>query len=101
MRHPGRFVLTPAARDDLANISAYIRQDSPQAAGRVRSELREAMRRLAQMPHSGHLREDLTQEPVRFWSVYRYVIIYDPKTNPLQIVRLVHSARDVRRILDG
>ena len=35
------------------------------------------MRRLAQTPLMGHLREDLTDEPVRFWSVYSYVIVYD------------------------
>jgi len=58
------------------------------------------MRRLAQSPLMGHLREDLTDEPVRFWSVYSYVIVYDPETQPLQIIRILHSARDLRRILD-
>jgi antitoxin ParD1/3/4/toxin ParE1/3/4 len=48
----------------------------------------------------GHLREDLTDEPVRFWSVYSYVIVYDPETQPLQILRILHGARDVRRVLD-
>jgi plasmid stabilization system protein ParE len=51
------------------------------------------------MPLSGHRREDLTDQPVRFWSVYSYVIVYDPDTQPLQIVRILHSARDVRCIL--
>jgi antitoxin ParD1/3/4/toxin ParE1/3/4 len=48
----------------------------------------------------GHLREDLTDEPVRFWSLFSYVIVYDPETQPLQILRILHSARDLRRILD-
>jgi antitoxin ParD1/3/4/toxin ParE1/3/4 len=58
------------------------------------------MRRLAQSPPIGHLREDLTEEPVRFWSVHSYLIVYDPETQPLQILRILHGARDVRRILD-
>jgi plasmid stabilization system protein ParE len=95
-----RFVLTPPARDDLTAISAYLRQDSAQAAQRVRAALREAMRHLAQTPLMGHLREDLTDEPVRFWAVYSYIIVYEPETQPLQILRILHSARDVRRILD-
>lgn len=99
MRRRARFVLTPAARDDLTEISAYIRQDSIEAARRVRAELREAMARLAQSPLMGHLREDLTDTPVRFWSVYSYVIVYDPDTQPLQVIRILHGARDVRRIL--
>lgn len=99
MRRSARFVLTLAARDDLADLSAYIRQDNPQEAVRVRAELRDAMRRLARMPLAGHRREDLTDQPVRFWSVYSYIIVYDPDTQPLQIIRILHSARDVRRIL--
>ena len=92
MRRSARFVLTPPARDDLTEISAYIRQDSVQAAHKVRAELRQAMRRLAQTPLMGHLREDLTDEPVRFWSVYSYVIVYDPETQP--VVR--QRCRDTR-----
>ena len=99
MRRRARFVLTPAARDDLGEITAHIRQDSVETARRVRAELREAMARLAQSPLIGHVREDLTDEPVRFWSVYSYVIVYDPETRPLQIIRVLHGARDVRRIL--
>lgn len=38
------------------------------------------MRRLAQSPLMGHLREDLTDETVCFWSVYSYVIVDDPPT---------------------
>jgi plasmid stabilization system protein ParE len=100
VRRSARFVLTPPARDDLAEISAYTRRDSVQAARRVRTELREAMRRLAQSPLTGHLREDLTDEAVRFWTVYSYVIVYDPSSRPLQILRVLHGARDVRRIME-
>jgi plasmid stabilization system protein ParE len=81
VRRAARFVLTPAARDDLTEISTYLRQDSPEAARRVRAELREAMRRLAQSPRMGHIREDLTDAPARFWSVYSYIIVYDPRPN--------------------
>lgn len=96
-----RFRLTPAAKTDLAEISDYIARDSPRAAKRVRGELRAAMARLAEMPTMGHLREDLTSAPVRFWSVYSYLIVYRPDTRPIQVLRVVHGARDVKRILAG
>jgi plasmid stabilization system protein ParE len=96
-----RFLLTPAARDDLIEISNYIqRNDGAAAAQRVRSGLREAIYRLAEMPGLGHLREDLADEPLRFWTVYSYLIIYRPETDPIQIVRVLHGARDVRRLLE-
>jgi antitoxin ParD1/3/4/toxin ParE1/3/4 len=57
------------------------------------------MRRLAQTPGMGHLREDLADEPLRFWPVYSYLIIYRPETDPLEIVRVLHGARDVRAVL--
>lgn len=94
-----RFVLTPAAKADLEEIVDFIREDSPDAAQRVLRELRESMSKLARMPEMGHFREDLCDEPLRFWSVYSYLIVYRPQIRPLQILRVLHSARDVRTLL--
>ncbi len=95
-----RYQLTDPAKDDLREIIAYIRQRSPQAAKHVRTDLREAMRKLAAFPHLGHLRADLSDEPLRFWCVYSYLIAYRPDTKPLQIIRILHGAQDVARILN-
>lgn len=94
-----RFLLTPTAKEDLREIAEFIRQDSPDAAKRVVRKLRESMAHLAGTPWMGHLREDLTDEPIRFWPVYSYLIIYRPETSPLQVLRVLHGARDVRTIL--
>ena len=95
-----RFVLTPAAQADLLDIFDYISQDSSDAAHRVIAEIRAAMRKLADMPEMGHFRRDLATEPLRFWPVYSYLIIYRPEAKPLQVVRVLHGARDVRQILE-
>lgn len=94
-----RFVLTPAARADLEEIVDFIREDNPDAARRVLRELRDSMRKLAGLPEMGHFRRDLCDEPLRFWSVYSYLIVYRPETRPLEILRVLHSARDVQSIL--
>jgi antitoxin ParD1/3/4/toxin ParE1/3/4 len=94
-----RFLLTKAARDDLLEIQEFISEDSPSAALRVRDKLREAMARLADLPQLGHLRRDLADEPVRFWQVYSYLIIYRPETQPLQILRVLHASRDIQSLL--
>jgi plasmid stabilization system protein ParE len=100
-RRSKRFILAAAARADLREISAYIHQDSPAAAQRVRDALREAMRRLAEIPRMGHMREDLVEgdSRLRFWPVYSSLIVYRTETDPLEIVSVLHSARDVRAIL--
>lgn len=95
----GRFVLSPEARDDLRDITDFIAKDSPAAARRVLDELRSAMRRLAEMPEMGHLREDLADELLRFWPVRSYLIIYRPDRSPLEIVRVLSGYRDVAELL--
>ncbi len=56
-----RYVLTPAAKADLVDIFEYIRYDKPMAARRVLAKIRDAMRRLAETPGMGHVREDLAE----------------------------------------
>ena len=48
-----------------------------------------------------HRRKDLTDEDVKFFPVYSYLIVYRPETKPLQIVSLFHGRRDVEQILKG
>jgi len=74
-----RYVLTESAADDVREIVAYVRQREPKAAPKVRAKLRAAMGLLASFPGLGRSREDLTDEPLRFWSVYSYLIVYRPE----------------------
>jgi antitoxin ParD1/3/4/toxin ParE1/3/4 len=94
------FVLTPAAEGDIVGILDYIEQDNPPAATRVREALVDAMRLLAEHPGIGHTRADLADELVRFWPVFSYLVIYRPGRNPIEIVRVLHGKRDVRRLLE-
>lgn len=94
-----RFLLTPAAQSDLIEIDEYLRRESMQAATRVLARLRDQMRRLAERPGMGHLREDLADEKLRFWPVYSYLIIYRADVRPIQVVRVLHGSRDARSLL--
>jgi len=93
------FVLTPAAEGDLLKILEYLEGDNPSAILRVVDALDEAMQLLADNPGIGHMRTDLTDADVRFWSVFKYLVIYRPETKPLEIVRVLHGRRDVKRLL--
>ena len=93
------FSLTPLAVRDLEEIWDYIALDNLQAALRVTNQIELVTRRLARSPHIGHLREDLTDRGHRFYLVYSYLVVYRPGFRPLQIVRVLHAAGDIREIL--
>lgn len=94
-----RYELTDEAEADLAQIVDYIAQQSPRSALKVFDSLHEAMRNLAQFPGMGHRRYELSDEPVLFWKVYSYLIVYRAERKPLHVLRIIHGARDLRAIL--
>jgi antitoxin ParD1/3/4 len=95
-----RYVLAPQAARDLVEIWRYITQESNrETADRVESVIRSKFAYLAEFPGGGHWRRDLTEAPVRFLSVYSYLIVYRPETKPLQIVAILHGRRDVAKVL--
>ncbi|HEY6344361.1 MAG TPA: type II toxin-antitoxin system RelE/ParE family toxin [Bryobacteraceae bacterium] len=95
-----RYILAPQAARDLVQIWRCIRKESSQeTADRVESVIRTKFVYLAEFPHGGHWRRDLTDAEVRFLAVYSYLIVYRPETKPLQVVAILHAHRDVARIL--
>ena len=93
------YALSSFALRDLFEIWDYIRRDDPDAADRVEAELLEKCESLARMPGQGHRRPDYTSAPVLFFPVYSYLIAYRPGTDPLQILAIVHGAREVKNVL--
>ena len=94
------FTISPAARLDLMEIWEYIARDNLNAADRVAEEIRAEIRMLAQNPGLGHYRTDFANEPLKFWRVYTYLIIFRPETQPLEIVRILSAYQDLKRILE-
>jgi antitoxin ParD1/3/4/toxin ParE1/3/4 len=91
-----RYRLSPEAQGDIEDIRKYLVKEGGAALARyVLGEIRQALRFLAETPGAGHARDDLTDEPVKFWSVFSYLIIYDPATQPLGIARILHASRDL------
>lgn len=97
---PGGFILSSPAAADLRDILAYIADKSgPERADQVAARFRAMFTKLAGHPGLGHRRPDLTPSPVRFAALWSYLIIYKPGTEPLEIARVVHGARDVESLL--
>lgn len=94
------YVLTRAAMTDISDIWLYIADDNPAAADALENDFFATFEKLARMPSLGHWRRDLTDRPVRFLTVRRqYLIVYTPEARPLEIIRVLHGARNAGTIL--
>ena len=89
-----RVVFSAPARRDLREIAAYIGRHDPEAAKRVVARIREVCKStLATFPAGGTMRDEL-RPGLRCLSVGNYVIYFRSR-NPVEIVRVLHGARDV------
>jgi plasmid stabilization system protein ParE len=93
------YVLSPEALQDLQDIWDFIASDNVVAADKLEDEFFEAFEILAKRPRLGHVRSDLTQRGVRFWPVGQYLIVYRSLPAPLQVVAVLHGARDVTEVI--
>ena len=80
---------------ELSEILLDISEDSPDIAERLRSEIYQAFQALGQFPGIGYYHEELLDRRYRFWNFYSYVICYIWELRPIQIVAVVHGARDL------
>ena len=94
-----RFLLSEDADNDLQDIKRYLLSEGGTPLVRhILARLKSAMFMLALNPYLGHVREDLTKEPVRFWGVFSYLIVYDPVMKPLGVARILQGNQDLARI---
>ena len=97
-----KYQFTPQAVSDLLEIWTFIAQDNPEAADRVEEAVFKACDLLADSPLAGSVRKDMTPLPLRFWVVHpysKYLVVYDPEKKPLQLIRILHGARNLPSIL--
>jgi len=58
--------------------------------------LLEAFDLLARNPRIGHTRKDLTDQPVLFWPVEDYLILYKSRADDdIEIIAVTQGARDI------
>ena len=89
-----RYRFAAAAKEDLRDIAAYIRRDSPVAARKTVERIREVCQTtLVMFPFGGTQRDDLALG-LRCFTVGNY-LIYFRSREPVEIVRILHGARNV------
>jgi len=96
-----RYILAPAAQEDLVAIHDYYREEAGyRVARKMLAEFVAAFRLIARSPGIGHKREDLAESrPFLFWTMRDFLIVYRSGTTPLEIVMIVHGSRDVARVI--
>ncbi len=91
--------LRPQAEEDLAEIWAYIAEDSPAQADAFISKIDRQFRSLARHPFMGRHRPELLPD-LRSFPLERYVIFYFPNKGGIEVVRVLHGARDLQSLLE-
>jgi toxin ParE1/3/4 len=84
----------PLAETDILEIWDYIADESLAAADRWLDHLDEQFRLLATQPMMGRARDELAPR-VRSFPVGRYVVFYVPLDDGIDVVRVLHGARDI------
>jgi toxin ParE1/3/4 len=87
-------VLQPRAKADLSDIWQFMAEDSDDQADAFIDLIDQKFQLLAQQSGLGRRREELA-EGLRSFPVGRYVIFYLLIPGGVQIVRVLHGARDI------
>ena len=93
-----RVVLTDSAKQDLLDVWLYIAADNPDAADRLLDEIDETLHLLAGAPGLGRSRDDIASG-LRYFPIGSYLILYEALPDGITVVRLVHGARHLSRLL--
>src|SRR5271154_3274538 len=94
------YQLSPSAVADLEEILRHHKERAgDSAAAMLEKDLTFAFERLAATPGLGHLRSDLTVRPYFFYAADPYLIVYARQIDPLPIIAVLHTARNVSKIL--
>ncbi len=93
-----KVVIRPRALVDLAEIWDYIAADSIEQADRLIDFIDAKFKTLAKQPGMGRSRSELATD-LHSFAVGNYVIFYAPNSNGIDVVRVLHGARDVGPML--
>ncbi len=90
-------ILSPAAESDLEAIGDYIAMDNPRRAVSFIREMRARFEGIAAAPRSAPLRENIGPG-IRVAPHGSYLIFYRIADDGIRIERVLHGARDLRRL---
>jgi toxin ParE1/3/4 len=93
------YLLSPEALLDLQDIWDFIALDNVNTADQLQDKFFDTFEKLGRRPHIGHVRRDFSARDVRFWPVDSYLIVYRQVPRMVEIVAVLHGARDVEELI--
>ena len=94
-----RILRREAAKSDLKEIWKYIASDSTERANDFLRALNDKMDTLAKNPLMGRERDEV-MPGLRSFPFKRYVIFYQPLQDGIDVVRVLHGARDLESLFE-
>lgn len=91
---------TEASDDDLEDIGQFIARHNPERADSFVDEIIAIYDRLAEHPHMGRDRSELA-DGMRSFPCARYVIFYRVVDRGVEILRVLHGARDLPSLFEA
>ena len=89
----------PQAESDLVEIWTYIAQDSLNTADKLLDKIDEKSQTLAQSPFIGKARDELGPK-IHSFPIGNYVLFYQPIEDGVEIIRVLHGARDIEALFN-
>jgi toxin ParE1/3/4 len=93
----GQIIKSPEAAADLSDIWEFVGQSNEGAADRLLDEIDRKLRLLSDSPYMGRERTDI-RPGLRSFPVGSYVIFYNTIDDGIEIVRVLHGARDIENL---
>lgn len=95
-----RELFAPLARQDLKDLLRYIEQDRPRSGRKFLARIRRKCRTLGENSGLGERRIDISTGEYRVAPLSSYVIVYRVVENRVEIVRVLHGARDWEKLIN-
>ena len=91
--------LSYEARQDYFDAFDFIAAHSPRAADKWEQKMLDAFEHLSEWPNTGRLLPEYAPDTVRFWIAEQYLVIYDPSSDPVEIIGVIHGAQDMAPLI--
>ena len=95
-----QIIFTPYANEDLLDIWVYIAENvEKENANNFLLSIKKKCEAIAEFPESGRVRYELLIN-LRSFPFKKFVIFYLPLADGIEVLRIVHSSRDISQIFD-
>jgi toxin ParE1/3/4 len=104
-RPRGKVLRRPRAALDLVECAAFLAEDSIEASERFLDAAERTFQRLSVMPRMGRpwASDAVSLAGVRMWPIPRfrnYLVFYRPLADGIEVLRVLHAARDILVVLN-